>query len=163
MKRIDLVRHLESQGCQLMREGRQHSLYINRQTRKSAAVPRHREIPKGQFEYLPSSWYSVSVLKRLGAKLNRRIVQWLSTFKLKRRHLVKMHRCSARRQFAGSVGNSRPRVPGRRHPRDDCAALLYVGSPRRLRRPCLLFTPSQRGRGVPGPTRAEGRRSSTAN
>jgi hypothetical protein len=30
-----------------MREGRQHSLYINRQTRKSAAVPRHREIPQG--------------------------------------------------------------------------------------------------------------------
>jgi len=47
MKRIDLMRHLESQGCQLMREGRQHSLYINRQTRKSAAVPRHREIPQG--------------------------------------------------------------------------------------------------------------------
>ena len=41
MKRIDLIRHLESQGCQLMREGRQHNLYINRQTRKSAAVPRH--------------------------------------------------------------------------------------------------------------------------
>ena len=50
MKRIDLVRHLESQGCQLMREGRQHSLYINRQTRKSAAVPRHREFPREQFE-----------------------------------------------------------------------------------------------------------------
>jgi mRNA interferase HicA len=47
MKRIDLIRHLENQGCQLMREGRQHSLYINRQTRKSAAVPRHREIPQG--------------------------------------------------------------------------------------------------------------------
>jgi len=30
-----------------MGEGRQHSLYINRQTRKSAAVPRHREIPQG--------------------------------------------------------------------------------------------------------------------
>lgn len=30
MKRIDLIRHLESHGCQLMREGRQHSLYINR-------------------------------------------------------------------------------------------------------------------------------------
>jgi mRNA interferase HicA len=50
MKRIDLIRHLESQGCQLMREGRQDSLYINRQTRKSAAVPRDLEIPREQFE-----------------------------------------------------------------------------------------------------------------
>jgi mRNA interferase HicA len=48
MKRIDLVRHLESQGCQLMREGREHSLYINRQTRKSAAVPRHLNIVRVQ-------------------------------------------------------------------------------------------------------------------
>jgi predicted Ser/Thr protein kinase len=37
-------------GCQFMREGKQHSLYINRQTKKSAAVPRHREIPREQFE-----------------------------------------------------------------------------------------------------------------
>jgi len=50
MKRIDLIRHLESQGCEFMREGKQHSLYINRQTKKSAAVPRHREIPQRQFE-----------------------------------------------------------------------------------------------------------------
>jgi mRNA interferase HicA len=50
MKRTDLIRHLETHGCQFVREGRQHSLYINRQTRKSAAVPRHREIPQGTVE-----------------------------------------------------------------------------------------------------------------
>lgn len=33
-----------------MREGRQHSLYINRQTRKSAAVPRLERFPREQFE-----------------------------------------------------------------------------------------------------------------
>jgi predicted RNA binding protein YcfA (HicA-like mRNA interferase family) len=47
MKRIDLVRHLERNGCEFAREGKQHSLYINRNTRKSAAVPHHREIPTG--------------------------------------------------------------------------------------------------------------------
>jgi hypothetical protein len=30
-----------------VREGKQHTLYINRRTRKATAVPRHREIPAG--------------------------------------------------------------------------------------------------------------------
>ena len=44
MKRTDLVRHLEANGCQLLREGGNHSVYINRKARKSSTVPRHREI-----------------------------------------------------------------------------------------------------------------------
>ncbi len=44
MKRRDLVRHLESHGCQLLREGANHSVYINRAKGKSSTVPRHREI-----------------------------------------------------------------------------------------------------------------------
>jgi len=47
MKRTDLVRHLENHGCQFVREGKEHTLYINRETNRSAAVPRHREIPTG--------------------------------------------------------------------------------------------------------------------
>ncbi len=44
MKRIDLIRHLEQHGCVLLREGGRHSVYVNRETRKSSAVPRHRDI-----------------------------------------------------------------------------------------------------------------------
>ena len=44
MKRIDLIRHLESHGCRLLREGGSHSVYVNLETRKVSAVPRHREI-----------------------------------------------------------------------------------------------------------------------
>ena len=44
MKRVDLVRHLEQHGCVLFREGGSHSVYVNRRTRKSSSVPRHREI-----------------------------------------------------------------------------------------------------------------------
>jgi mRNA interferase HicA len=44
VKRIDLIRHLEANGCSLLREGGSHSVYVNRATRKSSAVPRHREI-----------------------------------------------------------------------------------------------------------------------
>ena len=44
MKRADLIRHLEQHGCVLFREGGNHSIYINRRTRKSSSVPRHREI-----------------------------------------------------------------------------------------------------------------------
>ena len=44
MKRLDLIRHLEKQGCELLREGGSHTMYINRATQRSSAVPRHREI-----------------------------------------------------------------------------------------------------------------------
>ena len=44
MRRRDLVRHLRAQGCELLREGANHSVFVNRAIRRSAAVPRHREI-----------------------------------------------------------------------------------------------------------------------
>jgi predicted RNA binding protein YcfA (HicA-like mRNA interferase family) len=44
MKRRDLVRHLEPNGCVLLREGGSHTLYINRARGKATTVPRHREI-----------------------------------------------------------------------------------------------------------------------
>ena len=44
MKRRDFVRHLESHGCELLREGRNHSVYVNRPKRKVSTVPRHREL-----------------------------------------------------------------------------------------------------------------------
>ena len=44
MKRTDLIRHIETAGCRLLREGANHSLYINPETRKVSTVPRHREI-----------------------------------------------------------------------------------------------------------------------
>jgi predicted RNA binding protein YcfA (HicA-like mRNA interferase family) len=44
MKRIDLIRHLEQSGCELLREAGNHAIYVNRKTRRSSAVPRHREV-----------------------------------------------------------------------------------------------------------------------
>ena len=44
MKRIDLIRHLERYGIQLLREGGSHSVYVNRSAGKTSTVPRHREI-----------------------------------------------------------------------------------------------------------------------
>lgn len=44
MKRADLVRHLEAHGCELKREGGEHSIYWRPDTGKRTAVPRHREI-----------------------------------------------------------------------------------------------------------------------
>ena len=44
MKRVDLIRHLESQGCRLLREGANHSVYVNPAARKTSTIPRHREI-----------------------------------------------------------------------------------------------------------------------
>lgn len=44
MKRRDLIRHLEAHGCELLREGGKHSVYVNRAASKATAVPRHREI-----------------------------------------------------------------------------------------------------------------------
>lgn len=44
MKRRDLIRYLEAHGCELLREGSNHSIYVNRAAQKVSAVPRHREI-----------------------------------------------------------------------------------------------------------------------
>jgi len=44
LKRRDLVQHLEAQGCQLLREGGNHSVYVNRAKGKASTVPRHRDI-----------------------------------------------------------------------------------------------------------------------
>jgi mRNA interferase HicA len=44
MKRVDLIRHLESNGCYLLRDRGRHSVYANRTNNRTSAVPRHREI-----------------------------------------------------------------------------------------------------------------------
>jgi mRNA interferase HicA len=44
VKRCDLSRHLEGNGCERFREGSKHTVYINRATGKSSTVLRHREI-----------------------------------------------------------------------------------------------------------------------
>ena len=44
MKRRNLIRHLESHGCEYLREGSNHTVYVNRSAQKSSAIPRHREI-----------------------------------------------------------------------------------------------------------------------
>ena len=44
MKRRDLIRHLESHGCYLLREGGEHSIYVNQINNRTSAVPHHREI-----------------------------------------------------------------------------------------------------------------------
>ena len=44
MKRRELIIHLKQHGCVLLRQGRKHSVFVNRTARKSSTVPRHREI-----------------------------------------------------------------------------------------------------------------------
>jgi len=40
VKRTEPVRHLEAQGCRLLREGAKHSVYVNRATGKATSVSR---------------------------------------------------------------------------------------------------------------------------
>ena len=44
MKRIDLIRHHEQNRCEFLREGGEHTVYVNRAARRSSVIPRHREI-----------------------------------------------------------------------------------------------------------------------
>jgi mRNA interferase HicA len=44
MKRIDLIRYLVQHGCELLREGGSHSVFVNREAGKVTTIPRHREI-----------------------------------------------------------------------------------------------------------------------
>jgi len=45
MKRRDLLRHLEKHGCEFLREGANHTIYVNRRAQKSSAIPRHHRFP----------------------------------------------------------------------------------------------------------------------
>jgi hypothetical protein len=42
--RRDLLRHLQRHGCELLREGANHTVYVNRLSGRVSTVPRHREI-----------------------------------------------------------------------------------------------------------------------
>lgn len=44
MKRTDLLRHLRSHGCELLREGARHSWWHNTALNRRSAVPRHTEV-----------------------------------------------------------------------------------------------------------------------
>jgi len=44
VKRHELIRHLESHGCYLLRDRGKHSVYVNPANNRTSAVPRHREI-----------------------------------------------------------------------------------------------------------------------
>jgi len=44
MKRVDLIKHLEAYGCHFVREGGNHTLYVNPANHQSSTVPRHREV-----------------------------------------------------------------------------------------------------------------------
>jgi predicted RNA binding protein YcfA (HicA-like mRNA interferase family) len=44
MKRRILIRHLQRYGCEHMREGGNHTIYVNKTTGKVSVIPRHKEI-----------------------------------------------------------------------------------------------------------------------
>ncbi|MEK6756467.1 MAG: type II toxin-antitoxin system HicA family toxin [Bacteroidota bacterium] len=39
MKRIDLIRHLEKHGCELLREGGNHSVYVTERVNDFETLP----------------------------------------------------------------------------------------------------------------------------
>jgi predicted RNA binding protein YcfA (HicA-like mRNA interferase family) len=47
VKRRELIRHLLQNGCELLREGANHSIFVNRNAGRTSAVPRHSEINDG--------------------------------------------------------------------------------------------------------------------
>ncbi|MEE4356848.1 MAG: type II toxin-antitoxin system HicA family toxin [Desulfococcaceae bacterium] len=44
MNRKKLIRHLLKCGCEFLREGGSHTVYVNRYEKKVSAIPRHKEI-----------------------------------------------------------------------------------------------------------------------
>jgi predicted RNA binding protein YcfA (HicA-like mRNA interferase family) len=44
MKRSALIKHLKRQGCELLREGSRHTVFVNPANRRTSTVPRHVKI-----------------------------------------------------------------------------------------------------------------------
>jgi len=47
LKRRDLEHHLTAHGCEVLREGANHTIWHNSPADLRTPVPRHREIPTG--------------------------------------------------------------------------------------------------------------------
>jgi len=47
LKRRELEAHLREHGCEVLREGANHAIWVNVPRDLRAPVPRHREIPVG--------------------------------------------------------------------------------------------------------------------
>ncbi len=52
MKRVDLIRAIEKQGCVLVRHGARHDWYRNPTTGVSQPVPRHREVSENLAKHI---------------------------------------------------------------------------------------------------------------
>lgn len=44
MKRKELIKYLEANGCLFLREGKKHTVYYNPLNSKTSVIPRHTEI-----------------------------------------------------------------------------------------------------------------------
>jgi mRNA interferase HicA len=44
LKRSDLIRHLTSNDCELLREGARHSVWLNPENGERQAIPRHADL-----------------------------------------------------------------------------------------------------------------------
>jgi predicted RNA binding protein YcfA (HicA-like mRNA interferase family) len=52
MKRVALIKKVESMGCVLIRHGGKHDWYQNQNTMVSQPVPRHREISENLAKHI---------------------------------------------------------------------------------------------------------------
>jgi predicted RNA binding protein YcfA (HicA-like mRNA interferase family) len=52
VKRVDLIRAIEKQGCVLVRHGARHDWYRNPTTGVSQPVPRHREVSENLAKHI---------------------------------------------------------------------------------------------------------------
>jgi mRNA interferase HicA len=52
MKRIDLIRDIEKNGCVFLRSGANHDIYLNPRTGTKQPIPRHCEIDEGLAKHI---------------------------------------------------------------------------------------------------------------
>ena len=52
MKRDQLLRMLAAAGCELLRHGGRHDIYLNPRTGQKQPVPRHREIDEALAKHI---------------------------------------------------------------------------------------------------------------
>jgi len=52
MKRKDLIKQLEGEGCVLLRNGSRHDIYVNPKNGMKQPVPRHSEIDENLSKHI---------------------------------------------------------------------------------------------------------------
>jgi len=141
VKHREPIRHLEHHGCELLREGARHSMYVTRPARKASAVSRYAPRPRKRYTDLVVRGPEGAQRPRASSAVNVRVGQHLCRVPGYHRHQRDPALASSSACAAAVPCSVRPIVTG---PGPGWASCRFVAPPALGPRSTEHFAPSAR-------------------